>query len=159
MKAVVYSFDAYVSVVIALIGVGLLLTYSHIQSNYIDYYQAKILSLDAMRVLIEQNALTNEDHLSTAGSYLDLMIPAQYSFMLYDSEGNSIQRGNVDNYKKIKVSTSILIPVEEKFPTESNPYKYKTCTGYMDACGSISEKPITPDDWVSYKECTLVIAI
>ena len=157
MKAVVYSFDAYVSVIILLIGLGILLTYGSIESNYVEYYQVKMLSIDSLRILIESG---NIGDLNTVSFYLENSIPEQYSYRFYRASDpqNSIGRGSVDNYKNIKVVTSIVLPYGEVSINTKSPFKYKTCNGGDTSCIIPSEETISPSN-LGFEKYVLEVSI
>ena len=149
-KGFIYSLDSYISVIIALTSVYLLVSYSYLETNYVDYYQAKLLTLDGLRIIVESENPGNQL------SKLDYLIPEKYSYQLtvLDSKGDVINiggRGDVEKFKKIKVSSSIYLPVFNKDALSENPNRYKSCKGSRNICSSqVSPLPTTQLDFRKY---------
>ncbi len=165
IKGMIYSFDAYIAVVISLIGVIMLINYYSIEANYIDYYQAKTLTLDLLRVMMEKGYLKSPSLYSSEISFtLENSIPQKYSYRLRatDSSGNeniiASSLSNVDEYKKFKVASSLLVPVVEKSILTENPYSYITCQGTVNACSTSTKKSLIFDS-VYFSKVTLEVSI
>ena len=129
-KGVVYSLDAYIAAVIAILSIALLISYSGISEDYFSYYQVKMLSIDGLKTLEEAGYLYNGDESAMEGA-LDKLIPPQYAYALY--RGNSLiaHRGDVNKFGKAQASTSLVVPFRASCP---NPYRYITCKGTTSIC-------------------------
>lgn len=125
VRAFVFSLDAYISVVIILLALTVMIENSLISIDEIkEYYQAKLLSLDALKLYVLTNG--NWDKVNSA-------VPNQYLIVIKENGRITYKRGEIKEAKRVIASSSSIVAIS-KTNTRGSDYHYKTCKGLLTIC-------------------------